>query len=410
MIYAHQEVEKLHETDSAFKFDAPSVADQLTHQDKERLEEIAKTLDAVGTGPLCEGAKDDAAYVRNLSKRLLSGEGQGELEAAARDLLALKDGPRDERYRQEKPRAWDRLRAALLSGEDGRQRLIVELAQARDRELAKADSFSIREGRMFLRGRASGLRIAIELVQAMPLLSEDVGEEGDLAGKRERAVDQLLEIAKLAHDDVMRAELEGLASRLSLPPTGQPDPTQQPDQETEGDVPRWTLWRAKLDPPDAWNLFTAFDRPHPGQEVEYVQVVPAASSACEDQEKPGIEIDAAELEEPSDPTEGLPPELAEALLDPTIVVRRDHDCRQVDGRTLAEHLEEWRNAPSNTVSADPLPADQDGEDGWPEVRIGRMRRKEYRVPPELFLPDDDDLGDERIATRRYIPDPGGEKR
>jgi hypothetical protein len=44
-------------------------------------------------------------------------------------------------------------------------------------------------------------------------------KQEDLAGRRERAVDELLEIAKLAHDDAMREELEQLASRLSLPPS-----------------------------------------------------------------------------------------------------------------------------------------------------------------------------------------------
>jgi hypothetical protein len=51
-------------------------------------------------------------------------------------------------------------------------------------------------------------------------------------------------------------------------------------------------------------------------------------------------------------TEGLPADLARVLRDPTIVVPRDHEVRLADGRTLHEHLEEWRNAPSDTASAD----------------------------------------------------------
>ena len=36
--------------------------------------------------------------------------------------------------------------------------------------------------------------------------------------RRERAVNELLELAKLADNEVMKGELEGLASRFSLPP------------------------------------------------------------------------------------------------------------------------------------------------------------------------------------------------
>lgn len=50
--------------------------------------------------------------------------------------------------------------------------------------------------------------------------------------------------------------------------------------------------------------------------------------------------------------EGLPAELAPAMLDPTIITDRDREIRLADGRTLAEHLIEWQNAPSNTASAD----------------------------------------------------------
>lgn len=55
------------------------------------------------------------------------------------------------------------------------------------------------------------------------------------------------------------------------------------------------------------------------------------------------------------PTEGLPPDLARILRDPTITIPRDHEIR-LDGRTLFEHLHEWRNAPSNTASAHIDPA------------------------------------------------------
>ena len=49
---------------------------------------------------------------------------------------------------------------------------------------------------------------------------------------------------------------------------------------------------------------------------------------------------------------GIPSDLAPLLLDPTIITPRDQEIRLADGRTLAEHLLEWRNAPSNTASAD----------------------------------------------------------
>ena len=56
----------------------------------------------------------------------------------------------------------------------------------------------------------------------------------------------------------------------------------------------------------------------------------------------------------SQATVGLPPELAQALSDPTIIVDRDREITLKDGRTLAEHLEEWSDAPSTTVSALPV--------------------------------------------------------
>ena len=61
---------------------------------------------------------------------------------------------------------------------------------------------------------------------------------------------------------------------------------------------------------------------------------------------------AALYDEPASATERLPPDLAAALRDPTIVLPRDHEVRLADGRTLHEHLEDWRNAPSDTASAD----------------------------------------------------------
>jgi hypothetical protein len=57
------------------------------------------------------------------------------------------------------------------------------------------------------------------IVDLQPDPSGEVpGREGDSAARRERAVNDLLEIATLADDDVMRAELEGLASRFSYSP------------------------------------------------------------------------------------------------------------------------------------------------------------------------------------------------
>jgi hypothetical protein len=62
-------------------------------------------------------------------------------------------------------------------------------------------------------------------------------------------------------------------------------------------------------------------------------------------------------DESADPTAGLPPDIVRVLRDPTITIARDHEIRLADGRTLFEHLEEWRNAPSNTASAD-LPGNE----------------------------------------------------
>lgn len=46
--------------------------------------------------------------------------------------------------------------------------------------------------------------------------------------------------------------------------------------------------------------------------------------------------------------EGLPEDLVRVLRDPSITIQRDHDIRLGDGRTLFDHIQEWRNAPSDT--------------------------------------------------------------
>jgi hypothetical protein len=48
---------------------------------------------------------------------------------------------------------------------------------------------------------------------------------------------------------------------------------------------------------------------------------------------------------------GLPADLIAVLRDPTVTIQRDHEILLADGRTLFEHLEDWRKAPSNTASA-----------------------------------------------------------
>lgn len=75
---------------------------------------------------------------------------------------------------------------------------------------------------------ASFLRSKLPLATA-PVEGE-AQEQVPEAVKREQAVDQLLEIAKLAHDDVMRGELEGLASRLSYPPPLPHSTTKDPEE------------------------------------------------------------------------------------------------------------------------------------------------------------------------------------
>ena len=89
-----------------------------------------------------------------------------------------------------------------------------------------------------------------------------------------------------------------------------------------------------------------------------------------------------------DPTEGLPPELARALRDPSIIIDRDREITLADGRSLAEHLEGWRDAPSNTVSADPryiapsLQPEQEKEPGGALLPFERL--PEFILDPDHF--------------------------
>ena len=64
----------------------------------------------------------------------------------------------------------------------------------------------------------AGKAAAASTQQAVPSTPVD-----DPATQRERAVNELLDLAKLADDDQMRDQLESLASRFSLPPTGGSD-------------------------------------------------------------------------------------------------------------------------------------------------------------------------------------------
>ena len=73
------------------------------------------------------------------------------------------------------------------------------------------------------------------------------------------------------------------------------------------------------------------------------------SSWVEDEGKRRIMLVTLEELAGESPEAGLPPDLLRILRDPTITIDRDHQCRLADGRTLFEHLEEWRNAPSNTA-------------------------------------------------------------
>lgn len=64
-----------------------------------------------------------------------------------------------------------------------------------------------------------------------------------------------------------------------------------------------------------------------------------------------VELEKAK-EAVDEATQGLPSDLVALLRDPSISIPRDHEVRLADGRTLWEHLQEWRNAPSNTASAE----------------------------------------------------------
>jgi hypothetical protein len=89
----------------------------------------------------------------------------------------------------------------------------------------------------------------------------------------------------------------------------------------------------------------------------------APSAAVDDPAEPrGETVGERQGRQPAPaPTEGLPPDLVRVLRDPTITIARDHEIRLADGRTLFEHLEEWRNAPSNTASADTYPTSESDE-------------------------------------------------
>jgi hypothetical protein len=62
----------------------------------------------------------------------------------------------------------------------------------------------------------------------------------------------------------------------------------------------------------------------------------------------------------------LPPDLLRALRDPTIRLPQD-DAIMADGRSLWDHLAEWRNAPCNTASASP--------DGDLQTRLAAAERE-----------------------------------
>ena len=99
--------------------------------------------------------------------------------------------------------------------------------------------------------------------------------------------------------------------------------------------------------------------------------------------------------------EGLPPELERALRDPSIVVDADRRAVLADGKTLAEHLEEWRDAPSNTVSADPsLVAPEPGdEEDWPRAVAIAVCQEVSGLSPAVS----EDVDDVTRALRRYLP-------
>lgn len=81
-------------------------------------------------------------------------------------------------------------------------------------------------------------------------------------------------------------------------------------------------------------------------------------------------------------TDGLPPELAKALRDPSIIVDADRKAVLADGKTLAQHLNEWRDAPSNTFSADPLPQPSTGEAARLRERLEGARWTAYEILQE----------------------------
>jgi hypothetical protein len=74
-----------------------------------------------------------------------------------------------------------------------------------------------------------------------------------------------------------------------------------------------------------------------------VNVVPAAR----------LEVAEAKIEELRDTirelsTHGLPDDLVAVLRDPSVTIPRDHEVTLADGRSLFDHIQEWRNAPSDT--------------------------------------------------------------
>lgn len=102
------------------------------------------------------------------------------------------------------------------------QALILELARERNAvneeiERAHADAFPT-----YALGKSHGLNIALNRLSTLDRrLESDHPRQRPQeapADKRERAVNELLEIAKLADDDAMRDQLEALASRFSYPP------------------------------------------------------------------------------------------------------------------------------------------------------------------------------------------------
>lgn len=79
--------------------------------------------------------------------------------------------------------------------------------------------------------------------------------------------------------------------------------------------------------------------------------------------------------------EGLPAPLLDALRDRTVFVAADQGHKLADGRTLAEHLEAWRNAPSNTMSSFPVGQTED-ERQSPGLVIDATEFAEARRDPK----------------------------